>query len=309
MMKSIQAFVNDFFHNAENEDERGRQARRSSVVHNDMGMRIRKKSNKIRNAHKLRPKEHGNRIGKISGASRNVALSKRYTNKSQRSFSTFFKFIKSMFSNDEQNLRRLKNECSNIYVNSPNLESKTNEEYRKIKNRIESSDAFKRKLNELKYDRTQIEKIRKTTRLNKHARSPRKNGVLDDRLKLLNKEVQDLKRRLHDKSVELELVDARLDTALKDNKWLRSRIADMELTEEKGSNISQHKMPHISTSFKDSLQYSSPTKFKRYDSNILESDEIKDILKQYGDDKDYNSDDDTGSLSPIRIDYSKYSGT
>ncbi|CAB4255601.1 similar to Saccharomyces cerevisiae YPR174C Protein of unknown function [Maudiozyma barnettii] len=222
---------------------------------------------------------------------------KRYS----RKFSNLKDYLFSIFSNDTETLENLKESCYNITVRRKNSNINSNNSYLNIKQRIENSKAFRSKLFELKYDKEQLQNLRRSKGFNpalvlKENISPR--SIDDDKIFLLKNENRLLKRDLKSTVSELEVTKKRLNFTLEKNRNYMKKINELKL------QLNDYKLENARTHTKKDTLLNPPNLGKAYNKHIdrHRSESVDDNKNMMT-----NENIDTDNLSPVRVDFSRYS--
>ncbi|CCK70272.1 Nbp1p KNAG_0D05340 [Huiozyma naganishii CBS 8797] len=164
--------------------------------------------------------------------------------------------VKSMFSNDAANLDRMKLTSETLTIGTGRSRAGWDTQMR---HKIQQSNAFKRKLSELKYDRQQLMLLREWERFQERnagpSRSLANNGNMptleDDRVVLLQRENERLSRQLAVRDSEIQLLKKRLD-CLESNTKLRAKdelldllSADSNALEEEMDVVPKHSSSEV----------------------------------------------------------------
>ncbi|SMN21004.1 similar to Saccharomyces cerevisiae YPR174C Protein of unknown function [Maudiozyma saulgeensis] len=210
-------------------------------------------------------------------------------------------YLFSIFSNDTETMENLKESCHNISVRRKNTNFNSNNSYLNIKQRIENSEAFRSKLYELKYDKEQLKNIRRFNTFNsvlvpKENLSPR--SLDDDKIFLLKNENRLLKRDLKSITNELDIVKKRLDFTLEKNRNYMKEINELKL------QLNNYNLENSRTYSRNDV-LSNPSRLGKTssrDTNRYRTESIDDRINTM-----INENIDTDNLSPVRVDFSRYS--
>lgn len=319
MLDSVRKFAIEFFgHDQKKHDNRKWETGSLNQIRNRPKRLSRKDKTKMRyriekpdyylkairphqDSNVIKTKESKSRIGGYSNRSSNI--------EKKNKLSLIFRSLKSIFSNEEVHLRDVQNVCGNI--NKKVIPTGDDKYCNNVRNKIEKSDAFKWKINELKYDKVQLNKLK---RLSDNSELRSRNyrygrNVFDDKVKLLELENKKLKKELSDRELEVIALKRRLRFSIEKNKLLLSDsylaslsadVIDSDLkpldnfkeNESRDIKETQHfgASPSIEFSSKDDASIRNNRFFREEELGSLDLDEEK-----------------NKSFSPIRIDYSRYS--
>lgn len=146
-----------------------------------------------------------------------------------------WKNLKTVFSNEEQDLTLLQQACGNVNAMVPqNTRSNRPEERKRLRERMARSEAFKRKLIEIKYDDQMLEQLRRgRSRFSKQNEGALRSqgqahNITDDQITLLQRKVNELESSLRNVSKELQITQKRLKFAQEKNTLLES-LLDLSL--------------------------------------------------------------------------------
>ncbi|KAG0659663.1 hypothetical protein C6P45_001766 [Maudiozyma exigua] len=210
-------------------------------------------------------------------------------------------YLMSIFSNDTETIDSMKESCHNINIRRRNTNFNTNNSYLNIRQRIENSEAFRSKLSELKYDKEQLHNLRRSAYGNPVVASneniPHKN-LDEDKVFLLRNENRLLKRDLKAKKAELDVTKQRLALALEKNRKYSKNINELKI------QLNDYKLENDKISIPNDTLYNPPALRKPHEGQFSRTtDEMK-----YNNMTDLkNVDNVSDSISPVRIDFSRYS--
>lgn len=232
--------------------------------------------------------------------------------------------LKNVFSTEEQDLDLMQRACGNTNAMLPASARKGPrsgpEERRKLRDRIVRSDAFKRKLLEIKYDDHMLEQLRRGRSKSRGA-SAVTEPLEEDRVLLLQKQLQEMRAKLQGTEKELQITQKKLKFAQEKNTLLESLLDDANIDSEyvksrrdiknlQRENLKPDaELPPSPRRSVNPLFTSSPV---RNPSSAVhhEQEASKNFYSKYPKIPETESlvqGRSRTSLSPIRIDYSKYS--
>lgn len=252
----------------------------------------------------------------------NGKVRKRQPSEEYGGIKSMWKSLKTIFSNEEQDLNLMQRACGNINVMVPqNKRLSGPEERRRLKERIARSEAFKRKVLQVKYDDRMLEGIRRG-RSRQREDGLAVHNLTADQVTLLRKKVDDLEARLKNTMEDLQITQKKLKFANEKNALLESLLDDANIDSDyvksrrdikniqKDNLKPDSELPPSPRRTVNPLFTSSPM---RNPSSNLPKDEPASTAEFYN---KYPKIPETEvlakgqrdhSLSPIRIDYSKYS--
>lgn len=277
-----------YMKNRKNRIPNGKRTRRLNNMNNYQILNNNEKN--VSDCNDLEIRSYGNRIRKhhnsknrINKPIKNVKITGNDGNNNNnsakgRSINRIINSIRDIFLGKDSNYS---NYNLNVIPNVTNLGMLNNSE--RIKKGIKDSKAFQRKINELQYDKLQINKLRQLNNhkffkdhrlLSKEEQEEDMEGysMLNDKLKLLKNENEELKRQLYKKDSEIEILTKEIQF-LKDNSKIIARDNLIDLLD-------------VKSNFLDEI----------YDPNINVSPE-----------RQARSRSRTRSFSPVRVDLSQYS--
>lgn len=250
------------------------------------------------------------------------------------------KSIKNVFSTEDQDLDLMQRACGNTNAMLPSAARRGthHEERKRLRDRIVKSDAFKRKLLEIKYDDRMLEEIRRGRSVSRSGSGNRRiigeesqdsQPLQDDKMVLLQKRLQELESKVQDMDKDLQISQKRLKFAQEKNALLESLLDDANIDGEyvksrrdiknlQRENLKpESELPPSPRRTVNPLFTSSPMRSKP-SSSVQDNDNNE--QNAHGPTQDFYSkypkipetellvqERNRNSLSPIRIDYSKYS--
>ncbi|EDO18369.1 hypothetical protein Kpol_1013p41 [Vanderwaltozyma polyspora DSM 70294] len=244
---------------------------------------------------------------------------------------TLVNSIKSVFSNDTQELNMMQRASENLNVLVPVSPALSEREERMlIQDRIIRSEVFRKKLMEKRHDDVLLEQLKrgrsKTVDTPGYVSSSNLN-ITNDQVTLLQKKIDDMEEKITSLTKELQISKKKLKFAKEKNLLLQSLLDDANIDSEyvksrrdiknlqKENLIPETDLPPSPKRTVNPLFTSSPMRKPTIEANEDDDMNTGDIgpdefyskypkipetetLTQHGKEK---------SLSPIRIDYSKYS--
>lgn len=246
------------------------------------------------------------------------------TRRESSKFGQLLRSLKNVFSTEEQDLDLMQRACGNTNAMLPAAARRGArsgpEERRRLRDRIVRSDAFKRKLLEIKYDDHMLEQLRRGRSRSRGTAAPTEQ-LEDDRVVLLQKQLQEMRSRLQGTEKELQitkkklkfaqekntLLESLLDDANIDNEYVKSRRDIKNLQRENLKPDSE--LPPSPRRSVNPLFTSSPVR-KTSSAPNQEQEASQNFYSKYPKIPETEllvQGRSRSSLSPIRIDYSKYS--
>ncbi|QLL33720.1 hypothetical protein HG536_0F00440 [Torulaspora globosa] len=229
-----------------------------------------------------------------------------------------WKSLKTFFSSEDQDLGLMQKACTNLdSMVSPSKRLSGAEERRQLKERIARSEAFKRKVLQVKYDSEMLKELR-VGRSRQRADETAAHNLSDDQVTLLQKKIAHLESELKNSREDLRITQKRLKFANEKNALLESLLDDANIDREyvksrrdikniqRDNLIPESELPPSPRRAVNPLYTSSPMRNGSKDESAAATDfyskypkipETEALAKNQKND----------SLSPIRIDYSKYS--
>lgn len=249
-----------------------------------------------------------------------IAKKRPPTHSSSSGLKSLWNSIRTVFTNEDQNLDLLQLACSNVTSIVPSRKTISGpEERRQLKERIARSEAFKRKVNQLKYDDDMLQELRRG-RSRQRTEDPYIPSLTDDQVTLLQKKITQLEKRLKDALEDLQITQKRLKFAKEKNTLLESLLDDANIDREyvesrrdikniQRDNLKPDtELPPSPRRTVNPLFTSSPMR------NVASREEpassATDFYNKYPkipETEALANNQRNDSLSPIRIDYSKYS--
>lgn len=161
-----------------------------------------------------------------------------YKNGGDKRFSKIINGIRDIFTGETTNMS---NSNLSIVPNVNKFNSMNN--YEMIKQQIKDSRAFQTKLNELQYDKLQINKLRQIRKRevvdeDQLGDNKMNYSILNDRYKLLQKENESLKIELYKKDSEIEILQREIQF-LKDNSKIIARDNLIDLLDVKSNYLNE----------------------------------------------------------------------
>lgn len=307
MLESLQEFTKNFFydlpdHNNKKPYKPYNTTRSKRVSPNYQSIRVNSRRNRIQKPTNNNYYFDHRRRSDINDGSQHYELSgnsssMRHTSRLNR----MKNYLMSIFSNDTETINSIKKSCHNISVRRRNTNFDTNNSYLNIKQRIENSDAFRAKLSELKYDKEQLQNLRRSTYRNSIMtpnESMSHKNLDEDKVFLLRNENRLLKRDLKAKSSELDITKQRLELALEKNRKYAKDINELKI------RLNDYILENNKTSMRnDTLLNPRPLR-KPYEDHLgRKTNENKHNITT-----DLNNNGNASdSISPVRVDFSRYS--
>lgn len=345
MLESVRGFVGEIlgyqsadprkkeYGNLDDIRNENNQDARSSHTRSDRNRLRRKRAiasngNSAGNRKYVRP-QNNNRVSKVRD---------RSTRTGRGTFSKLMNSIKDVFSTEDQDLNLMQQACGNTNAMLPLAArrgpNQGSEGRKRLRDRILRSEAFKRKLLEIKYDDRMLEQVRRGRSASAGRRSVN-DGLYDfqplrgDKVVLLQRKLEELDSKVQDMDKELQITQKKLKFAQEKNTLLESLLDDANIDSEyvksrrdiknlqKENLKPEAELPPSPRRSINPLFTSSPM---RKPSSAQEQEQEqgqeqrKDPQQNF-----YNKypripetellvqERDRTSLSPIRIDYSKYS--
>ncbi|AMD20408.1 HDL336Cp [Eremothecium sinecaudum] len=241
--------------------------------------------------------------------------------------------IQSVFSTDQRELRDMKSTFAN-YRLPYTEENETRRRQGLTSSRLARSETFKKRMMEKMYDDRMLEQLRASVDKRKSTHRGDSIAALSnaesDQVVLLQNRLQKLEQQLFNTQKELELTNKKLtfahektrllesllDEANVDNEYVKSRrrIANLKATTD-----NQPQLRSLSPSPKRShpvnpLFTSSPIRTQNVESPYKHDKELDNFYSKYPSipktefmNQSANGTNDNESLSPVRVDYNKYS--
>ncbi|CCC71327.1 hypothetical protein NCAS_0H00170 [Naumovozyma castellii] len=219
-----------------------------------------------------------------------------------------------LFSNNEYSMERMQKTCNNISAIVQPNPLKSGEEQEILVRRITASKAFQKKLKDIQYDKQMLTQLKsRVPDKNISYRSQlSSNNITEDKIRLLSIKNRELETELNKTKDLLQLTKKDLKFAKDKNDLLQSLLRD-EKTDEKFLQYKAHVL-NSSTGNpgrNDGYLASSPSSQENRDNDFgtpnyynrypkIPSTEV--LKKNHGRHDHHNN-----SLSPIRIDFTKYS--
>lgn len=233
---------------------------------------------------------------------------------------SIWRSLRTVFSSEDQDLDLMQRACSNVTSMIPSKNKISGpEERRQLKERIARSEAFKRKVLQVKYDDKMLQELRRG-RSRQRSEDPVGPNLIDDQVTLLQKKITHLETRLKDALEDLQITQKRLKFAKEKNTLLESLLDDANIDREyvksrrdikniQRDNLKPDtELPPSPRRTVNPLFTSSPMR------NIATREEpassTTDFYNKYPkipETETLANNQRSDSLSPIRIDYSKYS--
>lgn len=239
--------------------------------------------------------------------------------------SSIWKSLKTVFSNEDQDLNLMQRACGNVNVMIPQSKRLSGpDERRRMKERFSRSEAFKRKLLEIKYDDKLLDQLRRgRSHLRKeNVAFPVGQNIADDQVVLLQRKIVDLETRLKNTFKDLQITHKKLKFAQEKNTLLESLLDDANIDSEyvksrrdikniqKENLKPETELPPSPRRTVNPLFTSSPMRKPSADHHGEEMGTTDTYYNKYPKIPETEilvKGQRTHSLSPIRIDYSKYS--
>ena len=307
MLESLQEFTKNFFydspdHNNKKPYEPYHSRRLKKVSPNYQSIRANSRRNRIQkptssnynfNARRRSDIDEGLQYYRSSSNSSSV--------KGPSRLNRMKNYLMSIFSNDTETINSLKKSCHNISVRRRNTNFDTNNSYLNIKQRIENSDAFRSKLSELKYDKEQLQNLRRSTYRNT-IMVPNENmshkNLDEDKVFLLRNENRLLKRDLKAKTSELDTTKQRLELALEKNRKYAKDINELKI------RLNDYIIENDKSSMRHDTLLNPPTLGKPFEKKLGQDANVN----KYNITIDLNNNGNmSDSISPVRVDFSRYS--
>lgn len=215
-------------------------------------------------------------------------------------------YIHSVFSNDSDTINHLQKSCEDITLQIRNDDRGRYNEDARLRRRIQQSKAFKTKLHELKYDKEQLEKLRR-------ARKMAPNGLIadelspksieNDRIYLLKNENRLLKRDLESTKNELDITKKRLDFTLGKNAKYAQEISDLKL------QLNDYKLMKLAAESSQKVEKTNDifARQPNLHNDKLDDDFPFDAKAGALHRENRPAKENFDNLSPISVDYSRYS--
>lgn len=235
------------------------------------------------------------------------------------SLKTLWKSLKTFFSKEDQDLNLMQRACTNLdAVVTPSKSVSGSEERRQLRERIARSEAFKRKVLQVKYDSEMLKELRVGRARSRGDESASAHNLTDDQVTLLQKKISSLENRLKNSQEDLRITQKRLKFANEKNALLESLLDDANIDREyvksrrdikniqRDNLIPETDLPPSPRRTVNPLYTSSPMRTGSKDEPAASTEFYNKYPKIPETEvlaKNHRSD----SLSPIRIDYSKYS--
>lgn len=307
-----------------------RNSRRSYTLHSTEG-------NSEYTRREDRPMDHKYKVVKpVRKLTRSHVSEHTKAPKSKRRFtlSGLYEALKSVFTNDDQTLNLMQRTCGNAdeLVSRSRLSKEHEERY--LRNRISSSRAFKKKLSEINYDRTMLEKLRESgkrlpldsSNMTMHRKwQPSSESIEDDRIRLLELRCSHKDEQLKTIKKELEITKRKLEFAKEKNTILKAILNDANVDSDyvksrrdiknlQTDNLKpQEELPPSPVRTVNPLFTSSPVrKTQSQEDTISEKadgkqDTYYNKYPKIPETENLARKENNESMSPIRVDYTKYS--
>lgn len=315
MLKSVQDFTKNFFYEKPDKDDI------RSVRYEPF--KSRKTRNMAPKYHTIRSTARKNRVNRYT---RPTSSSRNWNNKTNnkpwhfprpptsgiwdscvKKLPSIKDYIHSVFSNDTETITHLQRSCEDITLQIRNSSRGRYNEHALLRQRIEQSKAFKTKVNELKYDKEQLEKLRRSRKMAPNGclgdeLSPK--TIEDDRIFLLKNENRLLKRDLESTKNELDITKKRLEFTLDKNTKYAKEISDLkiQLNDYKLMKLAAKTAPYVereSDIFTQQPNLRSDKLNSEFPFEKGTTEPLHHVSRPARDNFD--------NLSPISVDYSRYS--
>lgn len=268
---------------------------------------------------------HGNsRMLKRERTVRSNDRVRKKPNMKRGRISSIWQSLKTVFSNEDQDLNLMQRACGNVNVMIPQSKSLSGpDERRRMKERFSRSEAFKRKLLEIKYDDKLLDQLRRgRSHLKKgNMGLPQGQTITDDQVVLLQRKLVDLETRLKNMFKDLQITHKKLKFAQEKNILLESLLDDANIDSEyvksrrdikniqKENLKPETELPPSPRRTVNPLFTSSPMRKPSVDhgEELGTTDSYYNKYPKIPETEILVKGQRTHSLSPIRIDYSKYS--
>lgn len=269
-----------------------------------------------------------------------VSKRRNYSAKNGRStFGKLMSSIKKVFSTEDQDLNLMQQACGNANAMLPAAARRSSQKgpegRRKLRDRIIRSEAFKRKLLEIKYDDRMLEQVRRGRSMSAGRRITNSDDGLqdfqplqEDKVVLLQRKLQELDSKVQDMDKELQITNKKLKFAQEKNTLLESLLDDANVDSEyvksrrdiknlqKENLKPETELPPSPRRSINPLFTSSPMRKpasvqnQEHDIQEQPQESTQNFYSKYPKIPETEllvQGRDRASLSPIRIDYSKYS--
>lgn len=226
--------------------------------------------------------------------------------------------LRAFFSNEDQDLGLMQKACTNLdAMVSPSKRLSGAEERRQLKERIARSEAFKRKVLQVKYDNEMMKEIR-VGRSRQRTDEAAARNVTDDQVTLLQKKILRLENELKNSREDLRITQKRLKFANEKNTLLESLLDDANIDREyvksrrdikniqRDNLVPESELPPSPRRAVNPLYTSSPMRNGSKDESAAAT-EFYSKYPKIPETEVLAKNQKNNSLSPIRIDYSKYS--
>lgn len=250
---------------------------------------------------------------------RSNQLKNTATRDSAGGLKAIWRSLKTFFSSEDQDLDLMQKACSNLDgMVTPSKRVSGAEERRLLRERIARSEAFKRKVLQVKYDNEMLKELRVGRPRQRPGEASSAPNLTDDQVTLLQKRISHLEEKVKNSQEDLRITQKRLKFANEKNALLESLLDDANIDREyvksrrdikniqRDNLIPESELPPSPRRAVNPLFTSSPMRTGSKEEPAATTDyynkypkipETETLAKNHRND----------SLSPIRIDYSKYS--
>ncbi|EJS41226.1 nbp1p [Saccharomyces arboricola H-6] len=317
MLESVQGLWRDFFgtRNDGRKREYGslNEIRRRSALRNK-----RKQVHSTRKSMLRRPRKVPDRKPQEDYGSGHEKTSKQRLRR-------IFQTIKDVFSNDNENMNKMQSICGDMtkILKKPSQGRPSFMDASTAKSRILRSDAFKRKISELKYNKQRISELRngssgassgkdanQSLYLDREMLLQRQIKKRDEKIRCLERKLQSLQDELNYSNEKYRILEDLLDSSNIDPSYTKSRRAMSNLAKEndeiKPLKIDLSPSPIRKT---NSISTSSPMKTHNRDAKVPEMQPLYENISPYCPTPPYRSRESEKAdetLSPISVDFSSY---
>ncbi|CCD24327.1 Nbp1p NDAI_0D00130 [Naumovozyma dairenensis CBS 421] len=292
------------------------ECRRRSVIHHDISDFAAGESDARRLHARNTPQPYENALARKSINRHRISKPIIAHNKlSKNKGSTFLASLKRVFSSEEEDLLKLKETCDNITKIIPHNKHLRSDEQSIIRNRVVQSEAFKRKLKEIQYDKTLLQQLQGTKLVDDISTKKNYNknvsgNISDDRVFLLVEKNRELNQTLNETTKELNIIKKNLRFANEKIRLLQSLLSDVDddhVIWDKKRDVTDN-YPKL-TSRKENADATARGRNenqRRYN-NLSDNKIYKNDFDSFPHSVNETQKRNNDSLSPIRIDFTKYS--
>ncbi|CAI4035349.1 hypothetical protein SMKI_12G5020 [Saccharomyces mikatae IFO 1815] len=317
MLKSVQGLWKDFF--GVRNDGRKREYGSLDEVRRRSTLRNRRKLLRVTGKSALK------RPRKVPDRRPQEQLSRGTGKTFRRRLKRIFQTIRDVFSNDNENMNKMQSICGDmtIILKKPCQKRPSYMDANMAKSRILRSDAFKRKISELKYNKQRISELRngssdvligkdgsKSLYLDREILLQRQIKKRDEKIKSLESKLQSLQEALNYSNEKYRILEDLLDSSNIDPSYTKTRRTMSNLAR-KNEEITPLKIDLSPSPIRrtNSLFTSSPMKIYNRNAKIPEIPPLEEHVSSTCPTPPHRSRETEKAdetLSPISVDFSSY---